>query len=197
MFVSESAFADGVQELTRFVIRQAEAAACSAGFGYRGSECAPSTFLELQREFRLCSLSGLPMRVSALHAESSIFTQKVNLAFRFWHDRTHLTQCAEFDRGGEAVVSQEQLRQLELMGYKPASLVWRLLFCETLGQTECAHLTGAFPTDQRLFTNEFLNLGLPAAIERESERQTDRRDLSNVYRIALRPRQDTGGGDAA
>lgn len=194
--VSESAFSAGVEELSEFVNQQARVTTVMVGFGYRASECAPSSFSELQSEFKLSKWTCLPLRVSCLHSASSIFKPEVNLAFRFWHDCTHISEGADFARPGEAVVAQEQLRQLEVAGYKPRSLVWQLLFCETFGQTECAHRTGSFPSDQRLFTAEFLEFGLPAAIERESDRQCGSRESSNVVGIGVRPRTVVGG-DAA
>ena len=198
--VSDDRFEAAVYELSQFVCGRVEQLAGALGFGYRPSRTAPSTFEGLLTEHRASAFTGLPLRVSSAHNEVSIFTPDVNLGFRFWHDCTHVATGGDFGHAGEAIVGQEQLRQLELAEHAHASLVWRLLFCETFGQTECVHLLGSFPVDQRQFTHDYLTDGLPKAVEHEGRRQRGEQlcEPSNV--VALRPRRvssDAGRGDAA
>lgn len=159
-------------KLRTFVIQRAYECKGSLGVGYRPSSCAPATFEDLCREVRMCSQIGLPVRVSSLHNEHTILGPEINMAFRFWHDCTHLELNAGFDRDGELAVGQEQLRQLEVEGNVTVqSLVWRLLFAETIGQTECTAHLGVFPINQWEFTLDYLQLGLREAIRLEGRRQ--------------------------
>ena len=198
--VSDDRFEAAVYELSQFVHGRVEQLAGALGFGYRPSRIAPSAFEGLLTEHKACTLTGLPLRVSSAHNEATVFTPDVNVRFRFWHDCTHVSTGGDFGRAGEAIVGQGQLRQLELAGHDPGSLVWRLLFCETFGQTECVHLLGSFPVDQRQFNRDYQTYGLPKAIEREGQRQGGESpfELSNV--VTMRPRRpssDAGRGDAA
>lgn len=163
--------AAAIEQLSGFALRRAEAIQNEVGFGFRSSPTAPATFADLRRERRACQCSGLPLRVSNRHNDSAILAPEINVAYRFWHDCTHIRLNENFTRMGEVLVGQEQLRQLEADGHVAGSLPWRLLFAETVGQTECVHRIGRFPIDQRRFTIEYLELGLPTAIRNEAERQ--------------------------
>ena len=159
--------------LRAFVVERSDDLKCRLGIGYRASRYAPTSFDDLRREFRMCRRTGLPIRVSSLHNERTILGRETNLAFRFWHDCTHLELNAGFDHDGEVVVGQEQLRQLEEEDdIEVQSLAWRMLFAETIGQTKCATHLGVFPTDQWRFTLEYLRLGLREAIWREGRRRS-------------------------
>jgi hypothetical protein len=94
-----------------------------------------------------------------------------DLAFRFWHDLTHVRLGQDFTRAGEIQVGQEQLRQAEQADHGPGSLAWRLLFAETIAQTECASRLGVFPETPVVFTRDYLDHGLPEAIRLEARRQ--------------------------
>ena len=199
--VTDHQFNAGVEELSEFIHTRVERISREVGFGYRPSATAPTTFKALLAEHKVSGLTGLPLRVSSDHCETSIFTPEDNWRYRFWHDGTHVATGGNFSRAGEAVVAQEQLRQLEQAGTTPDSLVWRLLFCETFGQAECVHRLGSYPVDQCQFTKDYLAFGLLAAIELEGRRQHQgelQLYLSNVVMLRLRP-QATGTttGDAA
>lgn len=140
------------------------------GFGWRASPVAPSSLAELQFEARLARVNGLPMRVSSLHCDRAVLPGSVNRAFRFWHDMTHLQVGAGFDTMGEIEVGQRQLEQFEQLGVAPRSLVWRLLFADTIGQTRCVLMISRFPYNQRRFTLDYLYYGLDTAIRMEARR---------------------------
>lgn len=171
----------GVAELAAFVWRRAEESAAEVGFGFRPSEHGPGSFAELQRQVRLAECSGLPLPVSARFSETAILGERTNVAFRFWHDLTHVRLRAGFDRSGEVAVGQQQLGKLEASGVRPHSLVWRLLFAETLAQDTCLRRTGEFPADQTRFTLDYLEHGLDGAIVLEAGRRAvERRSAFRV-----------------
>jgi hypothetical protein len=169
--VTHQTMADAVEQVQHLVRRRAGALRLSMGFDFRPSPNAPSTWDELQREYHACSCSRLPLRVSSEHNENTILGAEANLASRFWHDLTHLTLRQDFTRAGEIQVGQEQLLQAAAAGHPPGSLPWRLMFAETIGQTECCYRLGVFPADQIAFTHDYLDHGLPEAIRLEARRQ--------------------------
>lgn len=162
---------DASDQLQRLVRDRATGLTTKVGFGYRPSPTAPTAFDELQREYTACSCSGLPLRVSSEFSDRTVIGAEFSPAFRFWHDLTHVALDQDFTRAGEIAVGAEQLRQAELVGHGPGSLPWRLLFAETIGQTECAARLGSFPEDQVAFTWDYLDHGLPDAIRLEARRQ--------------------------
>lgn len=188
-----------ITELAAFTWRRTREITSRVGFGWRPSRYAPSTFEDLGREYRLCRLGLVPLRVSSRHNETAILGPVTNLAFRFWHDSTHIRVDRGFDHEGEIEVSQQQLAELEAVGVRQRSITWRLLFAETVGQTECMHRLQTFPEDQTRFSLDYLSRGLDAAIELESEqRATVRRRGLRVISGGRRDRVSTSvSGDAA
>ena len=157
--------------LRRYTHRRTAELQRGLGFGYRPSEHAPSRYDELRAEFDLCRLAGVPLRVSCLSNDRTVLGPDANLAFRFWHDCTHVALRQDFGHAGEIEVGQQQLAEFAAAGGTPTTTAWRLLFAETIGQTKLMDQIGYFPIDQRQFTFEFLRLGLPEAIEREGQRR--------------------------
>lgn len=159
-----------VNDYAARVLAHAERVSHQVGYTWRPARLAPSTFEALRIEGRLSAATGLPFRVSALFSDQCIVPPAVNYAFRFWHDMTHLQTGRGFDHHGEVVVGQAQLAAFEADGVRPHSVVWRLLFADTLAQNDCLKVLGRFPRNQRTFTLDYLHHGLPAAIDREAMR---------------------------
>lgn len=142
---------------------QAQARAMQAilGFGWIGRADAPSTFPELQRAFISSQVSGRPLPVSDQHAETVVYdTTDQNLAFRFWHDATHVLLGCAFDLDSELTVAVAHLDVLRAYGFGPASMEHALSHADTVGQTICVATAGAFPEDQACFVRTSLDRGL-------------------------------------
>jgi hypothetical protein len=171
------------RNLTSFVTDQAEATARRLGFGWRGSELAPCSFDELQREYWSSELSGLPLRVSARFCERTIYgSPNGNHAMRFWHDTAHVRLGLNFTPDDEMELGCHHLEVLRAHGFAAESLEHRLLHADTIGQTLCNATIGRFPIDQRRFAETALRLGVVGAIE-----EVAGRELSSAASISISP----------
>jgi hypothetical protein len=154
------------RNLTSFVTDQAEATARRLGFGWRGSELAPHSFVELQREHRSSELTGLPLRVSTRFCDRTIYTSPDgNRAMRFWHDTSHVRLGLTFTPDDEMELGCYHLEVLRAHGFAADSLEHRLLHADTIGQTLCNVTIGRFPIDQWRFAEIATRLGVASAIE--------------------------------
>jgi len=160
------------RNLTSFVTERAEATARRLGFGWRGSELAPDSFAELQREHRSSELSGLPLRVSSHFCERTIYNSPDgNHAMRFWHDTSHVRLCLHFTPDDEMELGCYHLEVLRTHGFVAESLEHRLLHADTIGQTLCNATLGRFPIDQLHFAGIAMRLGVAGAIEDVARRE--------------------------
>jgi len=157
------------RNLTSFVTEQAEATARRLGFGWRGSELAPSSFAELQREHRSSELSGLPLRVSSLFCNQTIYNSPDgNHAMRFWHDTSHVRLGLDFSADDEMELACYHLGVLRAIGgFDASGIEHKLLHADTSGQTLCSVVLGRFPHDQLRFVLTAALGGVNAAIDGE------------------------------
>jgi hypothetical protein len=160
---------DGARaNLRRFVLIMADASAQMVGFGWRGDPDAPADYRGLLHAYARSQFSAAPLPVSDEHMERTIYVDHAgNLAFRFWHDITHLRLGHGFDLDGEIEVSRAHLAVLEAGGFPPGTLEYELLHADTLGQTLCGAATGRFPADQICFARLTLSGTLALAIRGE------------------------------
>jgi len=160
---------DGARaNLRRFVQILADASARMVGFGWRGDPDAPTDYRSLLHAYATSQFTGTPLPVSDEHMERTIYVDHAgNLAFRFWHDVTHLRLGLGFDLDGEIEVSRAHLDILAATGFPPGSLEYELLHADTLGQTLCGAATGRFPADQICFARLTLSSTLAVAIRGE------------------------------
>lgn len=154
--------------LTIFTYQQAHTRREELGFGWRSSPNAPSGFDELRREFKASQASGLPLRVSSLYCENTMFfAPEANFALRFWHDTNHVRLDADFGHDGEVAVACYQLEALRAAGYPATSLEHRLLHADSFGQTLCVAVIGRYPVNQWRFDLWCLTDGVDEAIAYE------------------------------
>jgi hypothetical protein len=157
--------------LRRFVLIQAGALAQMVGFGWRGDPQAPADYRSLLQAYARSQLTSAPLPVSAEHTQRTIYGDDEGiLAFRYWHDVTHLRLGRGFDLDGEIEVANTHLDVLNAAGFKPGSLEFELLHADTLGQTLCGAATGGFPADQICFARLSLTSSLTWAIRNQLER---------------------------
>ena len=123
-----STFDTARARLDRFVRAQAGAMRDLAGFGWQGDPHAPGDFRGLTEAYVRSQLSGVPLPVSDAHSDQTIFgSRRGNLAFRFWHDLTHLRLGRGFDLDGEIEVANAQLDVARASGFGPGTLEFELL----------------------------------------------------------------------
>ena len=93
------------------------------------------------------------------------------MAFRFWHDFTHVRLGRGFDLDGEVEVATSQLDVLDAAGFRPGSLEFELFHADTLGQTISGVATGDFPSNQLCFARLSIESSLTFAIRTEMEQR--------------------------
>jgi hypothetical protein len=158
--------------LNRFVVAQARVMRDLAGFGWRGDPRAPGDYRSLTEASVRSQLSGAPLPVSDANSEHTIYGgRRGNLAFRFWHDLTHLRLGRGFDLDGEIEVANAQLEVVRAVGFGPGSLEFELLRADTLGQTVCSAATGDFPADQMCFVRLSVGSTMSLAIRDEMRKR--------------------------
>ena len=164
---------DAATELERFVLGLATYAGQLEGFGWVGDPDAPNDYDALCRAYAHSKATGSPLPVSNRHDERTIYrTRAGNMAFRFWHDVTHVKLGCDFGLEGETRVAMAQLDILRGFGFDPRSPEYRLLFADTFGQTVYNLVVESFPDDQATFVHTTLADGLAEAI-REALRNAD------------------------
>lgn len=129
---------------------------------YRAREHAPSTFLALKDEYQV---NG-DIVVSSLHSKNTIFgNQRINWAFRAWHDLCHILANADFTPAGERAAANLQTAMMRawIKGYTQKAIAQRIWFAriidaEVNGQVAYyfEHLT--FPENQYEFTKSLLGV---------------------------------------
>jgi len=151
--------------LGKLVHAQARAMQDILGFGWTPAAEAPSTFPELQRAFVASQVSGRALPVSNENSSSIVYDNlDQNVAFRFWHDSTHVLLGCGFDLDSELTVAIAHLDVLRAYGLGPGSLEHALLHADTVGQAICVATAGAFPVDQACFVRTSLERGLGSAV---------------------------------
>jgi hypothetical protein len=152
-------------KLERIVIGLATYAGQLEGFGWFGDPDAPADYDALRRAFAHSKATGCPLPVSSLHNGRTIYRSGAgNLAFRFWHDVTHVKLGCDFGLEGETRVAMAQLDILRGFGFDPRSPEYRLLFTDTFGQTVYNLVVESFPEDQAGFARTVITSSLAEAI---------------------------------
>lgn len=173
-----------------FIVDQANRARDRLGFGWRPAELAPSTYSELRQEHRASQLTLLPMRVSSLFCEQTIYgSPGTNHAMRFWHDTEHVRLSLKFEADDEMALGVHHLEVLRSAGFGAHSIEHRLLHADTIGQTLCIATLGRFPSNQKRFCDTAVRWGVQAAVERERDHAVE----SLAVARHTRERRPTGG----
>lgn len=158
--------------LTDFVQDLAAETATEFGFGWRASTCSPDTLDEVTAEFRSSQITGLPVRVSSLYCDRTIYVAPAdNIAYRFVHDSRHVFLQAGFDKESELLVASCHLARLRRAGFGPDSIEHRLMYADTVGQVLYLDETGEYVINQLRFALRCLDRPLQLAIEEEAREQ--------------------------
>lgn len=154
--------------LSRFIHLQASMRRERLQLGWRPSVNAPSTFEELQDEFRSSTLSGLPLRVSSLNCDPVIYdSPATNQAFRYWHDTSHVIFGLSFDLDDELELADHHLEALRAEGFGADTVEYQLLHADTFGQAYFQMCTGRFVGDQVRFDTSCVLFGVEEAVSQE------------------------------
>ena len=130
--------------------------------GFDIAENAPSTYAELKAHLD----AGNRMLVCSGGCDDTIYAhEKVNHAFRAWHDWCHWRGGHDFSVAGETAVYHIQCQHLVMLyGDNPATRRWRgILYAEVVGQRLYYETHKRYVTDQRAFVEQFL-ARMPSAI---------------------------------
>jgi hypothetical protein len=158
-------------ELSEFVILMAETTEKRLGFGWTATPDAPNSWKSLKIAWQqsLDTFEPLPIFDSA--SESVIFTSgEANIAYRFWHDVTHLERRRNFTNAHELDMAAFHLAEAEKHGLERGSLPWRLLHADAVGQTLHWAILHEFVADQRVFILNIIEFGMEAALLAEMAR---------------------------
>jgi hypothetical protein len=164
--MTEATFDDrAATKLETIVIGLATYASQLEGFGWVPDPDAPSDYLSLRRAYARSKATGCPLPVSSLNSGTTIYRSGAgNLAFRFWHDVTHVKLGCDFGLEGETRVAMAQLDILRGFGFEPRSPEYRMLFADTFGQTVYGLVVESFPDDQQSFVRTATTSSLAQAI---------------------------------
>lgn len=134
--------------LNRLVLAQA------SRIKWHACDNAPETFEDLRRAF--ATLGYIP--VSTIGCETSIYGDaRVNLAFRAWHDATHLEHGLGFNPNDEVAVAHIQCASAGIA--RDRALLW----ADIAGQVRYFEAFGEFPNDQKAFVLDYVACGMVRA----------------------------------
>jgi hypothetical protein len=155
------------RQLGEFVVEQAEKAS-ELGFGWQPHTEAPSTYPDLCAAFRNSQSKHVPLLVSSLHNDAVITTPEANLAMRFWHDVNHVQRGLTLNGVDEQELALWHLDVLEAHGFPEYSLVWQMLWADTVGQNLLLGICDSFPLDQHRFVLGCIEEGFDRGLLREA-----------------------------
>lgn len=161
-------------KLEAYIIGLATYARQLEGFGWIGEPDAPADYDALCRAYAHSKATGCPLPVSNVHNGRTIYRSRAgNLAFRFWHDVTHVKLGCDFSLEGETRVAMAQLDILRGFGFNPRSPEYCLLFADTFGQTVYNLVIESFPDDQEGFVHTVMTSSIAEAVRQAWRNKTD------------------------
>lgn len=161
----DTAIRQARQTLSFVVEAEAGRTAAEIGFGWAPDSAAPDRDDVLRAAYEHSAGTGEALPVSDLFCESTIYTDpKTNMAFRFWHDVSHVRQGLSFGLVDELELAIWHLHQLEQHGHGPGTVTWDLLRADLIGQIYVMGLVQRFPLVQDRFVLDCVRRGLDAGV---------------------------------
>lgn len=158
-------------ELTEFVILMADQTAARLGFGWVSRPDAPNTWRDLKAAWTRSLATGEPLPVSDDACDNVILASpEANVAYRFWHDVTHLERDRNFTNQHELDMAVYHLWEAERHGLERGSLPWRLLHADAVGNVLHWAVRREYLIDQRTFILNYLQYGVETALLAEMAR---------------------------
>lgn len=167
---------DGIDPCDRlrlhlFVLERAARTRRALGFGWVGREEAPCTYQQLRGAFRHSEVTGEPLPVLSRFCDNTIFlTPKGNMAFRYWHDTSHIRLGLSFKAEDELELALWHLGELAKAGYAEDTGIYRLFAHDLFGNILLNNLAGRFPHDQGQFASDCAKYGVYWALLHEIRR---------------------------
>lgn len=159
------------EELTEFVELMAEQTAQRTGIAWVGTPDAPDTWKALTAAWEESLATGRPLPVSNAACEDVILlTAEANVAYRFWHDVTHLERGRDFTNPHELDMASFHLWEAERYGMERGSLPWRLLHADAVGNVLHWAVLRRYVSNQLVFILNAVQFGLGAALLAEMAR---------------------------
>ncbi|HTL42083.1 MAG TPA: hypothetical protein VL294_11480 [Pseudolysinimonas sp.] len=152
-------------ELSEFVTLMADRTKERTGIGWEPSPDAPNSWKALKAAWQHSLSTGEPLPIYDGASDSVVFASaEANIAYRFWHDVTHLERRRNFTNAHEIDMASFHLAEAEKHGLERGSLPWRLLHADSVGQTLHWAILREFVLDQRVFVLNVVQFGLEAAL---------------------------------
>jgi hypothetical protein len=171
MFFTEGELFEARLELSQFVELLADQTRARFGFGWEARPDAPNTWAELREAWQHSLATGNALPVFDGANSSAIFTTpEAHLAYRFWHDVTHLERNRNFTNPHELDMASYHLLQAEKHGLERGSLPWRLLHADAVGQVLHWSVIHEFVINQRVFVLNYIQFGVESALLAEMAR---------------------------
>lgn len=159
------------EELTEFVQLMAGKTRTRRGIGWVGTPDAPNTWKALTAAWDESLRTGQPLPVSNEACESVILTRpEANVAYRFWHDVTHLERGRNFTNPHELDMANFHLREAERHGLERGSLPWRLLHADAVGNVLHWAVLRRYVANQLVFILNAVQYGIEVALLAEMSR---------------------------
>jgi len=168
---THSDLAAATAELSEFVMLMADRTRERTGIGWEPTPDAPNSWKALKAAWQHSLDTGEPLPIYDGASESVVFTNaEANIAYRFWHDVTHLGRRRNFTTAHEIDMAAFHLWEAERHGLERGSLPWRLVQADSLGQTLHWAVLHEFVLDQRVFVLNVLQFGIETALLAEMAR---------------------------
>lgn len=133
-----------IEELSRFIEVKVNECKLRGWDYYPTSKGVPESYSAL-KEFYTSKV--LP--IANYGCETSIYTEEVNIGFRFWHDVLHLENNKSFSKEGEHSIADLHIQDAKEYGLSDLAL--KILEIDTKGQVDYYFMTGSFVEDQLNF----------------------------------------------
>lgn len=121
--------------------------------GFDSSDSAPETFEALQAHY---DATGRILVWNGASDKTIFATPESNLAFRAWHDFTHLKHTQDFTLTGEAKTCDCQIAAMSETIGRWAWILAPILQAEIVGQALYEAKHGKFPVNQKAFCIAYL-----------------------------------------
>lgn len=133
-----------IEELSKFILVKVEECKLRGWDYYPTSKGVPESYIALKEFY---DSKFLP--IANYGCDTSIYTEEVNIGFRFWHDVLHLENNKSFSKEGEHSIAELHLQDAE--DYGLSELALRILEIDTKGQVDYYFMQGSFVENQRDF----------------------------------------------
>lgn len=159
-------------ELSKFVRMMADQTRAQTGVDWYGASDAPNTWKALKAAWLHSQVTGEPLPVYDGDCDSVIFVRpEDNIAYRYWHDVTHLKRDRSFSNTDELDMANFHLWEAERHGLERGSLPWRLLHADAVGQVLHWAVLKEFVLNQRVFITNAVLFGVEVALLTEMARR--------------------------